>query len=188
MNAINQKTISNRIFNFVFPVFVILLVQLAVNAQTFQIDGSWEMYNDKNVKFDKPATITQSGGNLSINNGYGSNSTATLSGNTFKTSDGLTGTVSVDSAKINWSNGFVWLKLASNSTNLQAQPVISLNGNWEMFGKDGLPYEKNAVITQNGTSVTLNNGYGSEETVNFVDSKLMVRSWRLVGNGWVERT
>jgi hypothetical protein len=161
----------------VLPLLVILFIQTIANAQTFtfQLSGNWEMFNDKNVKFDKYATITQSGVNLSINNGYGSNSTAVLNGNTFTTSDGLTGTISTDGTRINWSNKFIWtLKGAFQS-------AISLSGNWAMYGKDGLPYEKNAVITQNGTSVTLNNGYGSVETVSFVDSKLMVRTWRLTG-------
>lgn len=175
MNVNYSKTISYRIFNFVFPVFVILLVQLAVNAQTFQLGGSWKMYNDKNVKFDKEATITQNGENLSIDNGYGANSTGVLSGNTLKTSDGLTGTVSGDGTQITWSNKFVWTLRGA------FQPANDLSGSWKMYGKDGLPYDKNAVITQNGTSVTLNNGYGEEATVSFLDSKLMVRSWRLNG-------
>ncbi len=184
MNAINQKTISTNTFKLLLPLLVILLIQVSANAQTFQLDGTWEMYNGKNEKFDKVATITQSGGNLSINNGYGSNSTAVLSGNTLKTSDGLTGTVSADGMKISWSIiGFVWLKQTSTATNPnpQAQTAVSLSGNWTMYGKDGLRSEKDAVITQNGTSVTMNNGYSAEETVSLVDSKLMVRTWRTNG-------
>jgi hypothetical protein len=175
MKPINKKNISISLLKLVLPLLVMLFIQIIANAQTFQLSGTWEMFNDKNVKFDKPATITQSGVNLSINNGYGANSTAVLNGNTFTTSDGLTGTISTDGTRITWSNKFIWtLKGAF-------QPAISLSGSWKMFGKDGLPYEKNAVITQNGTSVTLNNGYGSVETVSFVDSKLMVRTWRLTG-------
>lgn len=175
MKKIKGKFISNGLIKFTLPLLVILLVQLAVNAQTFQLGGSWKMYNDKNVKFDKEATITQNGENLSIDNGYGANSTAVLSGNTLKTSDGLTGTVSGDGTQITWSNKFVWTLRGA------FQPANDLSGNWKMYGKDGLPYDKNAVITQNGTSVTLNNGYGAEETVNLIDTKLMVRSWRLNG-------
>jgi hypothetical protein len=175
MNEINRKTISINLLKFALPLFVILFIQIAANAQTFQLGGTWTMYNDKNEKFDKPATITQSGANLSIDNGYGSNSTAVLNENTFTTSDGLTGTISTDGTRITWSNKFVWtLRGAFQTAN-------DLSGNWKMYGKDGLPYEKNAVITQNGTSVTLDNGYGSVETVSFLDSKLMVRSWRLTG-------
>lgn len=175
MNAINQKTISIGIFKLVLPLFVILLIQIAANAQTFQLGGSWTMYNDKNVKFDKEATVTQSGANLSINNGYGSNSTAVLNGNTLTTSDGLTGTISTDGTRITWNNKFIWTLRGA------FQPANDLSGNWKMYGKDGLPYDKNAIITQNGTSVTMNNGYGEEATVNLVDSKLMVRTWRLNG-------
>lgn len=115
MNTINQKTISIGLLKFAFSLFVILFIQTIANAQTFQLGGAWEMFNDKNVKFDKAATITQSGANLSINNGYGANSTAVLNGNTLKTSDGLTGTISTDGRRINWSIGYVWVKQGANN-------------------------------------------------------------------------
>ena len=115
MKEIREKFISKGFIKLALPLLGILLIQLAANAQTFQLGGTWTMYNDKNEKFDKSATITQNGANLSINNGYGSNSTAVLNGNTFKTSDGLTGTVSADGTRINWSIGYVWVKQGANN-------------------------------------------------------------------------
>lgn len=87
-----------------------------------KLEGNWEMYNDKGVKFDKTAKISQSGSNISINNGYGANSTAVLNGNSFKTSDGLTGTVSADGTKINWDINYVWVKQVSTPNNTQVSP------------------------------------------------------------------
>jgi len=192
MNATNQKTISISIFNFVLPLFVLLFVQVAANAQSYtpeeqncysmvqgkvawntagttswgeanvrnlckgttnaaqtvncfsskisagvdwsvatpacaptalkststKLEGTWTMYNDKGIKFDKLARIVQSGANLSINNGYGANSTGVLNGNTLTTSDGLTGTVSADGTRINWNIGFVWVRTGSTANNL----------------------------------------------------------------------
>lgn len=88
----------------------------ALKSTSADLNGTWAMYNDKNVKFDKSAAITQSGANLSLNNGYGSNSTAVLNGNTFTTSDGLTGTISADGTRIDWSNGFYWTKNSAPTT------------------------------------------------------------------------
>jgi hypothetical protein len=183
MNAINRKTISIGLLNLGLPLLVILFIQTIANAQTFQLDGTWEMYSDKTVKFDKQASISQNGGNLSINNGYGSNSTAVLNGNNLTTSDGLKGRISADGMRINWSNKFVWLKQTSTATNpnLNNPQTLDLNGNWAMFEGDGKKYDNPAVIKQNGTSVTLNNGYGGESTVNLEGSKINVRAWKLTG-------
>ncbi len=93
----------------------LLLLTFSAFAQTPNLEGSWEMYNDKGEKFDKPAKVAQSGPKLSINNGYGGKSTAVINGNTFTTSDGLTGTVSADGTKINWSNAYVWVRQGSAS-------------------------------------------------------------------------
>ena len=88
----------------------LVLLTFSALAQTLNLEGSWEMYNDKGEKFDKPAKVAQSGTKLSINNGYGGKSTAVINGNTFTTSDGLTGTISADGTKINWSNAYVWVR------------------------------------------------------------------------------
>lgn len=89
----------------------------AFKSTSPRMEGDWTMYNDKGAKLDKQAKIVQSGANLSINNGYGANSTAVLNGNTFTTSDGLTGTVSADGTRINWNIGFVWVKQGSTANN-----------------------------------------------------------------------
>lgn len=91
------------------------------------LEGSWEMYNDKGVKFDKNAKISQSGSNISINNGYGANSTAVLNGNSLKTSDGLSGTISADGSKINWNINYVWVKQVSASVTTPNYEKLSPN-------------------------------------------------------------
>jgi hypothetical protein len=78
-----------------------------------RLEGSWTMYKPNGEKFDRSARIGQSGLNLSINNGYGANSTAVLTGNVFTTSDGLKGTVSADGTRIDWNIGIYWVKEAA---------------------------------------------------------------------------
>jgi hypothetical protein len=97
----------------------LLLLNVSAFAQTPKLEGSWTMYNDKGEKYDKPAKVAQSGPKLSINNGYGGKSTAVISGNTFTTSDGLTGTVSADGMKIDWSNAYVWVRQGSTSPGIE---------------------------------------------------------------------
>jgi hypothetical protein len=91
----------------------LLLLTFLAFAQTPNLEGSWEMYNDKGEKFDKPAKVAQSGTKLFINNGYGGKSTAVINGNTFTTSDGLTGTLSADGKRIDWNIGFYWIREGS---------------------------------------------------------------------------
>mgnify|MGYP003524587706 CR=1 FL=1 len=88
----------------------LLLLTFSAFAQNLNLEGSWTMYNDKGEKYDKPAKVAQSGSKLSINNGYGGKSTAVINGSSFTTSDGLTGTVSADGTKIDWSNAYVWVR------------------------------------------------------------------------------
>ncbi|MBK8151156.1 MAG: hypothetical protein IPK58_23860 [Acidobacteria bacterium] len=112
-----------------------------------KLEGDWEMYNDKGVKFDKFAKISQSGSNLSINNGYGTNSTAVLNGATITTSDGLTGTVSADGTRIDWNIRFYWIRQASvPSTNTSgpkilgsARDVDAKNGVVFIIGTNSVP-------------------------------------------------
>lgn len=127
------------------------------------LEGSWEMYNDKGVKFDKFAKISQSGANLSINNGYGANSTAVLSGNSLKTSDGLSGTISPDGTKINWTINYVWVKQVSAPVN-NPSPVTSPNSNGttqtvNSFGTARDIDAKNGAVWIIGTDA-VNNEFG----------------------------
>ncbi|MBS1795848.1 MAG: hypothetical protein JSS81_18480 [Acidobacteria bacterium] len=170
MKIINPRTIVTLLF-------MLLFATAAARAQTPRLEGQWEMYNDTNVKFDKLAKIAQSGNNLSINNGYGANSTGVLNGNTLTTSDGLTGTVSPDGTRITWSIGYTWVKQGVKT----APAGLDLNGNWAMYEGDGKKYEKNAVITQSGASVTLDNGYGSRTTINLNGYSLAATEWGLTG-------
>lgn len=93
----------------------LLLLTFSAFAQPPKLEGMWEMYNDKGEKFEKPAKVAQSGSKLSINNGYGGKSTAVINGSSFTTSDGLTGTISADGTKINWSNAYVWVRQGTDT-------------------------------------------------------------------------
>lgn len=135
------------------------------------------MYNDTNVKFDKLAKIVQSGNNLSINNGYGVDSTAVISGETITTSDGLKGTISADGNRIFWSIGYIWIKKGASSASVS----VNLTGRWEMYAGDGAKYDKPGTVTQNGANLTINNGYGSESPGRLDGLKLTATGWGLTG-------
>lgn len=107
----NFDPLDDEMYYMLDPIITIKGVRQGVQkaANQTNLTGTWAMYNDKNVKYDKPATITQNGSSLKVDNGYGSIANGTLNGSTF-TSYGLTATVSADGKKISWSNGFVWVK------------------------------------------------------------------------------
>jgi hypothetical protein len=101
----------------------LLLLNVSAFAQAPNLEGSWTMYNDKGEKYDKPAKVAQSGAKLSINNGYGGKSTAVINGNSFTTSDGLTGALSADGTKIDWSNAYVWVRQGSASPRIEIEAI-----------------------------------------------------------------
>lgn len=177
MKSIERKTMFRGALKVTFPVLIGLLMQIAASAQTPRLEGAWEMYNDTNVKFDKLAKIVQRGNNLSINNGYGVDSTGVISGETITTSDGLKGTISADGNRIFWSIGYIWVKKGVPSTSVS----VNLNGQWVMYAGDGAKYDKPGVVTQNGASVTVNNGYGSESPGRLDGLKLTATGWGLTG-------
>ncbi len=73
------------------------------------LTGEWKMYEANGKQYDKKATITQTGTTVNLNNGYGSTASVSLQGSTIAvTAWGLTGTVSVNGKRIDWSNGFRW--------------------------------------------------------------------------------
>ncbi len=94
----------------------------AINLATSQLAelsapfvGKWEMYNASGQKDARNAEIKSSGLNLTIDNGYGSISTAQAGGKSFVASNGLTGILSDDGSTITWSNNFKWKRLAANN-------------------------------------------------------------------------
>ena len=93
----------------------LLLLTFSAVAQTPNLEGRWEMYNDKGEKFDKLAKVAGGKDKVRIDNGYGAQSTAVIKGNTLTTSDGLTGTISADGTKINWSNAYVWVRQGADA-------------------------------------------------------------------------
>lgn len=177
MKSIELNIIFPGVLKVAFPVLIGLLIHIATSAQTPRLEGEWEMYNETNVRFDKLAKIVQNGNNLNINNGYGTDSTGIVSGATITTSDGLKGTISADGNRISWSIGYIWIKKGAPS----APATINLAGQWEMYAADGTKYDKLAVVTQNGGSVTVNNGYGSESPGKLDGLLLTAAGWGLTG-------
>ncbi|MBL8203886.1 MAG: hypothetical protein JNM09_06615 [Blastocatellia bacterium] len=101
----------------------LLLLTFSAFAQTLNLEGRWEMYNDKGEKYDKPAKVAGGKDKVKIDNGYGAQSTAVLQGNTLTTSDGLTGTISADGTKINWSNAYVWVRQDARWNRAEVTPI-----------------------------------------------------------------
>lgn len=101
----------------------LLLLAFSAFAQTLSLEGMWTMYNDKGEKYDKPAKVAGGKDKVKIDNGYGAQSTAVLQGNTLTTSDGLTGTISADGTKINWSNAFVWVRQDTRWNRAEVTPI-----------------------------------------------------------------
>jgi len=106
----NSDPLDDTMYYMLDPIITVKGQRVGTTAtnQT-NLTGTWAMFNDKNVKYDKHATITQKGAGLTVDNGYGTVTNGTLNGSTF-TSFGLTATVSADGRTIRWSNGFVWTK------------------------------------------------------------------------------
>jgi hypothetical protein len=159
MNAINQKNISRRIFKAVLPLFVILLVQSGIFAQA--PPDSVFCANDGQVcAFDGEREVIYGAKGTFIRKVIKGGSVCLPP--TFGIEDPL-------------PNVLKSCYIVNSAT------AVDLSGTWAMFEGNGKKYEKNAVITQNGASVTLNNGYGSQATENLVGSKLSVRTWKLTG-------
>lgn len=129
------------------------------------LEGDWEMYNDKGVRFDNLAKISQRGANLAINNGYGSNSTAVLTGNTFNTSDGLSGTVSADGNRIDWNVKFWWIKKSRPNTTpivtpTPVTPSSSLGTARDIDAKNGAVWIIGTTPVPGGYGIYKFNGSG----------------------------
>jgi len=101
----------------------LLLLAFSAFAQTLSLEGMWTMYNDKGEKYDKPAKVAGGKDKVKIDNGYGAQSTAVIQGNTLTTSDGLTGTISADGTKINWSNAYVWVRQDTRWNRAEVAPI-----------------------------------------------------------------
>ncbi len=129
------------------------------------LSGPWVMYDDKGVQFDKPAVITQTGTDLSIDNGYGVKSTASLlGGRTFTATDRNTGTVVPDGTRINWNNRVVWIKQSTFG------PPPDLNYSWMIFNEKQQPNGKIGKITQDGLSLSVDIGNGTTSNAVIVGS------------------
>jgi len=79
------------------------------SSSAIDLSGEWKMFEANGKQYDKKATITQTGTTVNLDNGYGSNASVSLQGSTLAvTAWGLTGTVSADGKRIDWSNGYRW--------------------------------------------------------------------------------
>lgn len=109
MNLTSGNTKSFWLLKSSLCLVVILFTMGKINAQTPNLNGSWTMYDNKNVKYEKSATINQQDASITVDNGYGSTETVSFDGSTF-ISSGLKATVSADRTRIFWSNNFVWVR------------------------------------------------------------------------------
>lgn len=171
MNTINRKTILMSIFKFVLPLFVILFIQVAVNAQSY----TQEEQNCYNQVQNKVAW------NKEGSNVWGEDNARNLCRGATDTYVRVKCFVS-NMPQLGWQRATE--KCAAPAVadpSAPAQPAFNLNGTWAMYEGNGKQYDKSATITQSGNSLTINNGYGSQETVNLAGFQLSVRAWRLSG-------
>ncbi|MEW6130198.1 MAG: hypothetical protein AB1757_24390 [Acidobacteriota bacterium] len=167
MNPINPNSVSVGIFRLALLLLALPIFAVGASAQTPDLSGTWVMYNDKAVQFDKSAVIKQNGANLSLDNGYGTKSTAVLTGRTFTTSDGMSGTVTPDGTRIDWTKParYFWVR----QTVFGATP--DLNYKWMMFDDKSLPIAGLASIAQDGFNLSIDNGHGVKSTAVYVGDR-----------------
>lgn len=139
-------------------------------STAIDLSGTWIMYNSTNGEpFDKPATITQTGSDVTTDNGYGARGTSALVGNQIKTSDGKNGLVSADGNRIDWQDYKVhWVR-------------IDLSGTWKGYYGNGSAAPKPATITQNGISLSIDNGEGSVSRGSMSGNTIKATNWNVTG-------
>lgn len=130
----NTKTISISIFKIVLPLFVLLLVQFAANAQQFDLNGTWTIYDANGNKTPNTAKISHGQLNKDFGPGIPGISVFIVDGEGKKFSGGyqrntiakgsetdsskplserlsrLSGDVSQEGTVIRWSDNTVWKK------------------------------------------------------------------------------
>lgn len=166
MDKIDQRPLFFDIFKLMLPLLVLLFAHAAANAQNYTTEEQdcFTLVQGR-VAYDKLGNKTWSESNIR---------------NLCRGTTNPIETISCFRDKI--AAGTAWNEAIPACSPSALKPTPSgLSGNWAMYDGNGLPYEKDAVITQTGSSVTLNNGYGSEETVGLDGFKLNVRTWKLTG-------
>ena len=125
------------------------------------LNGEWKMFEANGKQYDKKATITQQGTTVNLNNGYGSNASVSLQGSTIAvTAWGLTGTVSADGKRIDWSNGYRWERY-----NIFDRPEIEVVQETPTPTPAPTPIPTPTPVPNNRT-LTLRNGGAMTVTVN----------------------
>ncbi len=187
----NTKTISISIFKLVLPLFVILFVQFAANAQQFDLNGTWTIFDADGNKTGKKATIRHG----QVNNGPGPGISVRIVDGEGKIFDGgyqrngiakgsetdsskplserlsrLSGTVLQNGTLIRWSDNTAWEK-------------DSLNGTWTgYYGLGNLrPMPGTGTITQNGWTLTIDNGVGSKSNGRISGTTITATEWGVTG-------
>lgn len=83
----------------------------ALKPNFIGLAGNWSMFDANGLPYEKYAVITQTGANVTLDNGYGSVTTGDLESNKLNARAWkLTGTISADGSRIDWSNGLHWEK------------------------------------------------------------------------------
>ncbi len=193
MNRITGNNILCRVILFTTVTIAICSFAEVGRAQFVDLAGTWKMYDERGTYIPNDATIRQLGASVTLDNGHGSVVPTTLMNDNTVSAWGLLGTVKQNGNRIEWSNGYVWVKIPSQaqtpsifSTQTPPAQAIDLNGKWKMYDERGTYIPNDATISQSGTSVTINNGHGSIVPSAIVNNT--VSAWNLTGNiiqsGW----
>ncbi|MEO6391223.1 MAG: hypothetical protein ABIP75_05170 [Pyrinomonadaceae bacterium] len=193
MNPINTTNITIRLLQLIVALAAICSFAAVAQAQAPDLSGTWKMYDERGTYIPNDATITQLGASVTLDNGHGSVVPTTLMNDNTVSAWGLLGTVKQNGNRIEWSNGYVWVKIPSQvqtpqifSTPAPSAQATDLNGKWKMYDEHGTYIPQDATISQSGTSVSIDNGHGSIVPSSIVNNT--VSAWNLTGNiiqsGW----
>ena len=139
--------------------------------------GQWCAQGDRS----KQASITANGMSLTVTNEQGSSSIANYQGMSQNTIVApqwqfVTGTLSGDGSRINWSNGTFWARCNSGGGGGGGgggHRMPNLQGTWYRDGNHGMA----CSINQNNKSLTFTNESGQTAQGRFLDSRNITAKW-----------
>jgi hypothetical protein len=168
----NTKTISISIFKLVLPLFVILFVQFAANAQTALEQQCYNAVQGK-VAWNQAGATAWGEANLRNLCQGTTNPSATIScfQNEIRTHD-------------DWSRGISACKpKAASIQNSPDSQMFDLNGRWQgYFGQSNLrPSPGTGTITHKGSNLTIDNGEGSKSNGKLSGNTITATEWGITG-------
>lgn len=151
---------------------------------TRDFSGVWSAYGADGITPYGSGTITANGdGGYIIDNDQGSISSGRLSGAMMVASEwAVNGTISDDGNKIVWSNNSLWLRQGSSPNPApNGPPAFDLTGSWIGLNENGRSYDEPAKITQNGSSLTADNGQGGTVAGTISGKIVSAPGWSVTG-------